>query len=142
MAVNSISDMLATNYSTTKTQSTSSTTLSMTDFYELLAAQLKYQDMDNPADMSEMMSMMVQSQMIEAITNMAYTNTTSYAASLVGKEVTVAETDADGAYKGDVVGTVTGVVLGDNPIVMVDGKSYSLSQVMAVGSVTTSEDTE
>lgn len=139
MAVNSISDMLATNYAA-QTQKTSSTSLSMTDFYELLAAQLKYQDMDNPADMSEMMSMMVQSQMIEAITNMAYTNTTSYAASLVGKEVTVADTDADGAYTGDVVGTVTGVVLGDNPIVMVDGKSYSLSQVMAVGSVTTSEE--
>ena len=141
MAVSSISDIYTTNYATT-TQSTSSTTLTMTDFYELLAAQLKYQDMDNPADMSEMMSMMVQSPMIEAITNMAYTNTTSYAASLVGKEVTVADTDADGAYTGDVVGTVTGVVLGDNPIVMVDGKSYSLSQVMAVGSVTTSEETE
>jgi len=139
MAVNSISDMLTTNYAA-QTQKTSSTSLSMTDFYELLAAQLKYQDMDNPADMSEMMNMMVQSQMIEAITNMAYTNTTSYAASLVGKEVTVAETDADGAYTGDIAGTVTGVVLGDNPIVIVDGKSYSLSQVMAVGSVTTSEE--
>lgn len=141
MAVSSISDMLTANYAA-QTQKTSSTSLSMTDFYELLAAQLKYQDMDNPADMSEMMNMMVQSQMIEAITNMAYTNTTSYAASLVGKEVTVADTDADGAYTGDVVGTVTGVVLGDNPVVMVDGKSYSLSQIMAVGSVTTSEETE
>lgn len=111
------------------------TSLDMSDFYELMAAQMKYQDMDNPADTSQMLTMMVQSQMIQAITNMSATNTTSYAASLVGKEVTVAETDAQGAYKGDKSGIVTGVILGDDPLVLVDGKSYKLSQVMAVGEV-------
>ena len=116
------------------------TSLDMSDFYELMAAQLKYQDMDNPADTSQMLTMMVQSQMIQAITNMSATNTTSYAASLVGKEVTVAETDSNGSYTGDKSGIVTGVILGDDPLVMVDGKSYKLSQVMAVGEVP--EDTE
>ena len=111
------------------------TSLDMSDFYELMAAQMKYQDMDNPADTSQMLTMMVQSQMIQAITNMSYTNTTSYAASLVGKEVTVAETDMNGSYTGDKSGVVTGVILGDDPIILVDGKSYSLSQLMAVGEV-------
>lgn len=107
----------------------------MTDFYTLLAAQLKYQDMDNPMDTSEMMSSMVQTQMIQAITEMSSMNMTTYATSMIGKEVTVALVDKDGMYTGEKEGTVTGVVLGDSPIVFVDGKSYSLSQIVAVGEV-------
>ena len=50
--------------------SASSTELTMTDFYQLLAAQLKYQDADNPMDTSQMMAQMVQTQMITALTHM------------------------------------------------------------------------
>lgn len=117
-----------------------STELTINDFYKLMAAQLQYQDMNNPADTSEMMSTIIQSQMIQAITNMSSTNTTSYAASLVGKQVTIAEVDVDGKYAGDKVGMVSGVVLGDNPLVVIDGKSYSLSQIMAVGEVPSNDD--
>ncbi len=137
MPINGISDLTST-YTTNKSNKMAEdkTSLDMSDFYELMAAQLKYQDMDNPADTSQMLTMMVQSQMIQAITTMANTNTTTYAASLVGKEVTVAEVDATtGEYKGDKSGIVTGVILGDDPLVLVDGKSYKLSQVMAVGEV-------
>lgn len=136
MAVSSVSDII-TAYGTNdkKPTTTSNSTLSMEDFYSLMAAQLKYQDMDNPADTSQMMQTMVQSQMIQAITNMAATNTTTYAASMVGKEVTVAEVDSKGFYKGDKEGVVTGVVLGDDPLVLIDGKSYSLSQIVAIGDV-------
>ncbi len=117
-----------------------STELTINDFYKLMAAQLQYQDMNNPADTSEMMATMIQSQMIQAITNMSYTNTTSYAASLVGKQVTIAEVDMDGKYTGDKKGVISGVVLGDNPLVIMDGKSYSLSQIVAVGEVPEKDD--
>lgn len=117
-----------------------STELTINDFYKLMAAQLQYQDMNNPADTSEMMATMIQSQMIQAITNMSYTNTTSYAASLVGKQVTIAEVDMDGKYTGDKTGVISGVVLGDNPLVIMDGKSYSLSQIVAVGEVPAKDD--
>lgn len=117
-----------------------STELTIEDFYKLMAAQLQYQDMNNPADTSEMMATMIQSQMIQAITNMSYTNTTSYAASLVGKQVTIAEVDVDGKYSGDKTGVISGVVLGDNPLVIMDGKSYSLSQIVAVGEVASKDD--
>ena len=96
-------------YSTPQTQSTtynraessaSSTELTMTDFYQLLAAQFKYQDADNPMDTSQMMAQMVQTQMISALTHMttaindlSLVNTTTYAVSMVGKDVTVAELD-------------------------------------------------
>ena len=118
-----------------------STELSVNDFYKLMAAQLQYQDMNNPADTSEMMSTMIQAQMIQSITNMTQTNTISYAASMVGKEATMAEVDVDGKYVGDTKGVISGVVLGDNPIIMMNGKSYSLSQIVALGNVETKSET-
>lgn len=115
--------------------STANSTMDLEDFYYLLAAQLKYQDADNPMDTAEMMGTMVQTQMIQAISQMTQTNTTTYAASMIGKEVTVAEVDKDGMYTGDKKGTVTGVVLGDNPLIFVDGKAYYLNQIVAVGEI-------
>ncbi len=115
--------------------------LTMTDFYTLMAAQLRYQDSDNPMDTSEMMAQMVQEQMMmcidnmtDVISNLSIVNTTSYAASMTGKEVTVAELDEDGKYTGESTkGTVTGVMLGDEPKVYINGKEYGLTQIMAIG---------
>ncbi len=130
--------------------SASSTELTMTDFYQLLAAQLKYQDADNPMDTSQMMAQMVQTQMITALTHMttaisdlSLVNTTSYAVSMVGKEVTIAEVDENGKYTGkEIKGTVTGVGLGTNPTVFVDGKSYAISQLMSIGETKKAETTQ
>ena len=108
--------------------------LTMTDFYKLMAAQMQYQDPDNPMDTSELMAQMVQSKMITAIAQMTSISTTTYATSMLGTEVTVAEVDEKGVGTGEYTkGKVTGVVLGDNPIIYVDGKLYSLSQIMSVG---------
>ncbi len=118
--------------------------LSIDDFYMLLAAQMQYQDADNPMDTAEMMSMMVQTQMIDAITQMAVTNTITYATSMMGKSLTVAEVDYNtGAYTNEyITGVVTGVVLGEDPILYIDGNPYLMSQVMAVGEVPLEEETE
>lgn len=107
--------------------------LSTMDFYTLLAAQLKYQDADNPMDTSEMMASMVQTQMIQAITEMSSMNMTSYASSMIGKQVTVAEIDSQGMYTGDKTGVVTGVVLGDNPVIFIGDKAYNINQVVSIG---------
>ena len=116
--------------------------LSMTDFYTLLAAQLRYQDADNPMDTSEMMAQMVQSQMIQTITQLSEVTVTTYAASMAGKEVTVAEVDAKGNYTGkNTVGVVESVVFsGSTPILFIDGKGYSMSQLMAVGKIPEAEE--
>ncbi len=117
-----------------QTSTTSSSGMDLNDFYELLAAQLKYQDADNPMDTSEMMAQMVQTQMISAITEMTQTNMINYASSMVDKTITVAEIDQNGMYTGtNTTGLVTGVLLGDNPIIFIDGNGYSLSQIMSVG---------
>lgn len=127
-------------YKRTEVEGTSKS-LTMTDFYKLLAAQLKYQDADNPMDTSQMMAQMVQtqtvqilSQVITAVNDMSLVNSTTYAMSMVGKEVTVAKVDEDGNYTGEKVkGTVTGVGLGTPLKVYVDGEEYYLSQIMGVG---------
>ena len=147
MAVDSVSVNLpqSTSIGTTydrNSVSAASNELTMTDFYQLLAAQLKYQDADNPMDTSQMMVQMVQTQMITALNHMttaisdlSLVNTTSYAVSMVGKEVTVAKVDESGQYTGEeVTGTVTGVGLGTTPTIFIDGESYNLTQLMSIGS--------
>ena len=118
--------------------------LTMTDFYTILAAQLKYQDADNPMDTSEMMAQMVQSQMIQTITQLSEVTVTTYAASMAGKEVTVAEVDINGKYTGkNTVGVVESVVFsGATPVLYINGKSYTMSQLMAVGKIPETEKPE
>lgn len=106
--------------------------LEMTDFLMLMVAQFQNQSIDNTADTSDMLNQMVQMQMITALTNMTDATVTMYAGSLVGKEVTI------GQYNGDkleeIVGTVTGTgVSGGDQVIFVNGKSYYLSDIMAVG---------
>lgn len=111
--------------------------LSIEDFYKLLAAQLRYQDADNPMDTSEMMAQMVQTQMIETINQMNQISLITYASSMIGKEVTVALIDEKtGMLSGKTeTGTVTGAsIFGESPMLFVDGKSYYLSQVTMLGS--------
>lgn len=115
--------------------------LTMTDFYKLMAAEMQYQDPDSPMDTSELMAQLVQSKMITAMAQMTSISTTTYATSMLGNQVTVAEVDERGVGTGKYTkGTVTGVVLGDNPLIYVDGKSYSLSQIMSVGDVKMDDD--
>ena len=75
-------------------------TLDMVDYFKLLAAQLQNQDMTNPMDNSEMMAQMIQMGMMQAMTSMTdateaatATTTQTYAASLIGQEVTVMVTE-------------------------------------------------
>ena len=45
-------------------------TLSMTGYFQLLAAQLQNQDMSNPMDNSELMAQMTQMAMVQSLTTM------------------------------------------------------------------------
>lgn len=120
------------------------TSLSMQNFYELLATQMKYQDADNPMNISDMVSQMAQTrmiavneQMIQSINQMSHINITAYATGMMGKEIRVALKDKNGVYTGEsFVGTVEGVSLYDTvPKVFINGTAYELSQIMSVGDV-------
>lgn len=65
----------------------------------------------------------------------------SYATGLLGKEITVADVDKDGKLIGETVGKVEGIALtGSNPYIYVNGKAYSLSQIVSMGTVPKKEE--
>lgn len=128
--------------------------MSMDDFFKLLAAQLQYQDMTNPMSNSEMMNQLTQMSSMSAMSSLTTTmesmsdtmtkameslsqiSLSSYATNLLGKEVTVADLDDKGELVGHTIGIVEGVALtGSNPYIYVNGKAYTLTQLMSMGAV-------
>ena len=131
MQINSV--LSSTAAKTTKNKSAGSTALDMTDFLTMMVAQFQNQDPENAASTTDMLNQMVQMSMIQAITNITDAATMIYSSSLVGKEVTVGQFDSDGKLQ-EIVGTVTGTgTYNGNPVVFVDGISYNLSSILAVG---------
>lgn len=124
-------------------------TLTITDYFKLLAAQLANQDMTNPMDNSEMMAQMTQMAMIQAVSAMTESVQTStsvstqvYAAGLVGQEITVAVTE-EGTYgQAMAVGVQYGKVesvdfTGSTPVLKLvgDDNEYPLSYVLGMGKI-------
>ena len=131
MQINSV--LSSTAAKTTKNKSAGSTALDMTDFLTMMVAQFQNQDPENAASTTDMLNQMVQMSMIQAITNITDAATMIYSSSLVGKEVTVGQFDSDGKLH-EIVGTVTGTgTYNNSPVVFVDGVSYNLSSILAVG---------
>ena len=131
MQINSV--LSSTAAKTTKNKSAGSTALDMTDFLTMMVAQFQNQDPENAASTTDMLNQMVQMSVIQAITNITDAATMIYSSSLVGKEVTVGQFDSDGKLQ-EIVGTVTGTgTYNGNPVVFVDGVSYNLSSILAVG---------
>lgn len=111
----------------------SSGSLDMNDFLSLIVAQFQNQSIDNTADTSDMLNQLVQMSTIQAITNVTDATVMMYAGSLVGKEVTVGEFNSEGKLE-EIVGVVTGTgVASGQQVIFVNGKSYLLSDIMAVG---------
>jgi flagellar basal-body rod modification protein FlgD len=106
--------------------------LTMDDFFSLMVAQLKNQDMNNSMDSTQFISQMAQFSMVQALADLSTASSTAYGVSLIGKEVTLAESNDDGT-----INTHTGIVDSVNLYngktqVIVDDLSYDLSSVMSV----------
>ena len=123
-----VTDITATHSTSRK----NNTDLDMTDFLQLMVVQLQNQTMDNAMDTSEMMNQMVQMSMINAMQDMMTMSMTTYAGSLMGKEVIIADTTT--GKMETVYGVVEGVNLyNGTPTIIVNGKEYSMSQIMGLG---------
>lgn len=123
-----------------KSKSNTKTSLEMDDFLALLVKQLQNQDMMNPMDETAFMNQMAQMATVQAMNTFTDVSVTTYAASLVGKDVTVAELDSKGEMA-EIQGLVTGAaVYGGEHVIFVNGKSYSLTQIMAIGKLPPKED--
>ena len=111
----------------------SNTDLDMTDFISLMIVQMTNQGIDDSMDTSEMLNQMVQMQMITSMVNMTDAVTMNYAASLVGKEVTVGKLGDDGKLQ-EVVVVVTGTgTMDGQQVIFVNDEYYYLNEIMAVG---------
>ena len=116
------------------------TTLSFTDMLGLMVAQFQNQTMDNQASTTDMMNQLVQMSSMQAMTEMTtnikeltLANVMAYSASLVGQTVTLGVYDDEGKLQ-EIVGVVEGAGTYDGEqVIFVDGKSYLLSSIMAVG---------
>lgn len=121
---------------TQSTNKKAGTDLDMTDFLTLMVAMFQNQDIDNAASTTDMMNQMVQMTVVQAITHISTliddSTVLTYAASLVGKEVTIGQY-VNGELK-EIVGTVTGTgMLKGQQVVFIGDDSYYLNDIMAVG---------
>ena len=113
----------------------------MDDFLKLMVAQFQNQSIDDTADTTEMMNQMVQMSVIQAITSLTTlisdSTNLSYAASLVGKEVTIGErAGSDPSDIKEILGTVTGTgTLDGRQVIFLNDEEtpYYLTDIMAVG---------
>ena len=128
----------AAKVATNSTNKKAGSDLVMDDFLKLMVAQFQNQSIDNTADTTEMMNQMVQMSVIQAITNLStlVTDSTnlSYAASLVGKEVTIGQ--RNGSEVEELLGIVTGTgTLNGKQVIFLDGQEdpFYLTDIMAVG---------
>lgn len=114
--------------------------LDFTDYLNLMVQQLQNQTIDNTADTSDMLNQMVQMSVVQmmntvqtGLENLTAATTMSYAASLVGKTVTVGVYNEEGKIE-EVVGTVQGTGTYENvPVIFIDDEMYPLNSIMAVG---------
>lgn len=132
MAVDGISNYQSTTPTTTSSTTTGSNGLSMDDFFSLLVAQLKNQDMYNTMDDTQFISQMAQFSMVQALSDLSQLSATTYSVSLIGKEATVAKAKDDGTLN-RFTGIVEGVTLYNGSAeIIIDGNKYPLSSVMEV----------
>lgn len=115
--------------------------LTMEEFLQLMIVQFQNQDMDNPASTSDMMNQLMQMSSIQAMATMTDASTMTYAASLVGKTVTIGEFTKDGLK--EFVGVVTGTGTYDGEqVVFVNDKTYPITSIMAIGEIPKKDETE
>ena len=116
--------------------------LDFTDYLNLMVQQLQNQTIDNTADTSDMLNQMVQMSVVQmmntvqtGLENLTAATTMSYAASLVGKTVTVGVYNEEGKIE-EVVRTVQGTGTYENvPVIFIDDEMYPLNSIMAVGTL-------
>ncbi|HWQ51035.1 MAG TPA: flagellar hook capping FlgD N-terminal domain-containing protein [Terriglobales bacterium] len=115
-----------------KKKSEENSTLSIDDFFTLMSAQMQNQTMYDSVDTADYMAQLVQYTTLAQLKALTASNATSYAVSLIGKNVEVLGTAADGS---EVVlsGSVEQVAFDKGtPYVLVGGMYYEASDILAV----------
>lgn len=115
--------------------------LTFEDMLSLMITQLQNQSIDNTADTNDMMNQLISMTVMQSLTTLTTAveevqtaSTMSYAASLVGKEVTLGIYNEKTKEIEELYGTVEASGTYDGKqVIFVGGESYFLSSIMAVG---------
>ncbi len=110
--------------------------ISVDSFLQLMVEQLKNQDFMNPMDDTQYLTQMAQFATMQQMQDLAYYSKSNFLMSLVGKDVTVARLSVGGNLE-KITGPVDKISLvsGDFKL-FVDGKSYTLDQIMEINNPT------
>lgn len=120
--------------SSSTASSSGGNSLTLTDFYRILAAQLKNQSMYDSTDNSQYIAQMVQFAMLSQMQTMTNSVDSSTAVSMIGKKVSLSSTDSNGTTS-TTSGTVDSVGYKSGaPYLKVGGTYYPLSDVTSVQS--------
>ncbi len=106
--------------------------MSMDSFFQLLLAEMSNQDPLEPTSNTEFISQLASFTSLQAQQDALFYSNANYASSLVGKTVKVSQ--YRGSEQGVITGTVTNVDMSDSKdfSVTIDGKSYSLKNVLGI----------
>jgi flagellar basal-body rod modification protein FlgD len=134
MAINSVYAMTPGANVANVSNRSSTDTLGVDDFLQLMAAQLQSQSMYDQTDSSEFLAQLAQFTTLSQINELTSATKTNLALSLIGKEVAVPD---DTSFRGYKTGFVTSVGLSEGvPHIQVNGKYYLLSDLLEIGNGT------
>lgn len=106
--------------------------VSMDNFLQLMIAQLRNQDFNNPVDDTQFIAQLAQFSTLRSMQELTQFTKTSFASSLIGKEVSANRIDADGRVS-VVQGTVTRVSMQNNEFhVFVNEVKHTLEQIIEI----------
>lgn len=114
--------------------------LEMEDFLQLIVQQFQNQTIDETASATDMLNQLVQMSVVQVLTQvnssiatMVDASTLTYAASLVGKDVTIGQYNDKGELV-EIYGQVTGTgTYQGAPVIFVNDQQYYLNEILAIG---------
>lgn len=132
--VNRTEGTSGSQYNSVFTTKGDNSTLEPMDFIKLMIAQLQNQDFTDPMDNSQMVTQMAQFSNMQQMQQMASYSKTTYAMSLIGKTVTASRYTVSGA-EDTITGAVDKIVLnGDDYVLYIGDKTFTLDQITQVQS--------
>lgn len=133
------SSIYLSDASSTTSKESDNSTLSMTDFYTLISAQLQNQSMYDTVDNTEFISQMVQFSMLSQMEDLQNSVESTNTMSMLGKTVSIVETDTSGTEI-LTTGTVEKVTYDNGtPYLYVDGSYHEASSVLTICNTETEE---
>ncbi len=113
--------------------------LSVTDFFQLMVAQLTNQDFMNPVDDTQYLAQMAQFATMQEMMDLCQYSKQNYVMGMLGQTVSLTKNEIGGDKK-TITGRVEKIVVEDNDYkIYIDGKPYDYSKVESISAASMSD---